>query len=179
MSVDSLIILAKPCPFFLSMVKLFLVAKWLVVVWWSCMGESFISCSLYLFANVLVNSLVHSSSHSAWLHLNEYIIPLLHCTGSLSFHDTNMFLIALLGLEDMLILYLLHMPLMPILRCWSYGMAMYPLYVLFWLLLFCCSWCCLACMSKFLAFHSIYSQWQIFSVSEDLLYMLFSCSKQF
>ena len=54
----------------------------------------------------------------------------LDCMGSLFFGDTNMFLIVMLPLKCVLMPYLPHMPLMLLQSPCTYGMTMYPLYVL-------------------------------------------------
>ena len=118
---DSVIILVKPCPSLPTMLKLSMVVRWPVVVWWLCIGEGAFRCSLYLCSNVVAISPMHSSLHSTLSNLYQYIIQLLHCIRSLSFDDTSMFLITLLPLKYVLMPYLPHMPLVLLQRAHTYN----------------------------------------------------------
>ena len=58
---DSLMVLAKPCPSLLTMLKLYMVVWWPVVGWWPTNGEGAFRCFLYLSPDVIVDSPMFSS----------------------------------------------------------------------------------------------------------------------
>ena len=72
---------APPC---LLCLKLSILVRWPVLVWWPCIGEGILRCSFYLSLNVLANSPKYSSSQCSLLHLYHYFVPLFYCIGSLS-----------------------------------------------------------------------------------------------
>ena len=93
---DALFVVVKPCPSLPSMLRLSVVVRWPVVVWWLYMDEGTLKLSLHLFPNVLADSPIYFSLQLTLFHLYQYNIPLLHCIGSISFVDTSIFLIVLL-----------------------------------------------------------------------------------
>ena len=72
-----------------TILKLFRVVVWPVVLLWSWIGEGAFRCSLNLSPNVLAVSPIYSSSHSNLSHLNLYIMPLFFVVWSLSFGATS------------------------------------------------------------------------------------------
>ena len=71
MYVDSLTVLTKPCSSLAYMLKLSIMIRWPVVVWWLCIGEVAFSCSFYLSLNVLSDFSMYFSSHSTLSHLYQ------------------------------------------------------------------------------------------------------------
>ena len=97
-------VLAKPCPSLTTILKFYMVVRWPVVVWWPCMDEGDLRCSLYPYPNILADSPMQSSSQSVLLHLNQYITPWFDCMGYLSLGDACIFLSILLLLEIIIVI---------------------------------------------------------------------------
>ena len=128
MYMDSLIALVKPCLSLPNMLKLFIVVRKPVVVWWSCIGEGAFKCYFYLSPNVLARF-----SNVFLITINPFTptpIYYLHYMGSLSFGNTGMFFIVLLPLKYVLMPYPLNMPFVLSDRPCTYSMIRYPLYAL-------------------------------------------------
>ena len=117
--------------------KIFTVVRQPVMVWWLCVCEGAFRCSLYLSPNVLADSSMYlfitiNSIESGPVYFTIFVLY-----GSSSSGDMSMFLIILLPLKYALMPYLLYTSLTHLYRSCTYGMTMYPLYVLlFWVLLF-------------------------------------------
>ena len=67
--IDSFINLERLCSSLPTILKLFNVVEWPVMLLWSNIGEGAFRCSLYLSPNVLAVSPMYSSSHSNMSHL--------------------------------------------------------------------------------------------------------------
>ena len=97
--IDSLMYLAKPCPFLPIIWKLFWLVGWSVLLLWWCMGEGSFRCSLNLSPKFLEDSPMYWSSQVRSPHWNQYMAPLLLTMGSLSLGETSRFLMVLLPLK--------------------------------------------------------------------------------
>ena len=73
--------LENPCPSMPAMLKLSMLVRWPVVVWWPYMGEGAFRHSLYLAPNLLVDSPVYSLSQPTLLHLYQYMIHFCNVGG--------------------------------------------------------------------------------------------------
>ena len=72
-----------------TMLKLSGNSSWPVVLWWSCMSDSALMCSLNLSAKVLPDSPMYSSSQSTLPHFYLWITPLFCSMVSLSLGCTR------------------------------------------------------------------------------------------
>ena len=64
MYMDSLVVLAKPSPTLPIMLKLSMLVRWQMVMWWSCSGEGALGCSFYLSPNDLGEYIQYIYHHS-------------------------------------------------------------------------------------------------------------------
>ena len=92
----SLMVLVKPCAFLPTLEKQSTLMECPVVWLFWLKGEGVLRCSLSLSLKVFPDSLIYSSLQSAWMYLNQYIIPLFWVMVSFSFWASNRWQMVLL-----------------------------------------------------------------------------------
>ena len=118
MNMDSLIFLAKLCPFPSYYLDIIMAGGVACMVTALMNGRGVLQVLLYLSPKVLGLSPMYSSSQERSPHWNQYMTPLLLTMGSLSLGETSRFLIVLLPLKWVWMPYLPQIFLMVSQRPW-------------------------------------------------------------